>query len=375
MTKIAANLGTANDFNVFILGDDTQSNTDSEGRVAVAGRAVLSNYGIGDKLTRSTTRADLIVGGTLNVAGGENFNGNTVISSRANVVSYTMTHGNGVTGQPLEGTPIDFTAETAYLQCASGSWADLTPNGTVSVAYGGLTLTGTDPVLNIFQIDGTNIDNSKVALAGLNKIDIVAPAGSTILINVTGKNLGFGSYGIFRNGSTATGADGQFILWNLSEAENLAAGTTSVKGSLLAPYAVYIAGYSNIEGTLIVKTLTGNIEAHNYLFGGTLPDPECTDNPNPPGPGGNGGSCAYRQSTTDVIESIALEQTALSHILNAEGEKIQKAVSMDIGAGELLGINQSVAGMVERITLLEQILLEKARIAKEICSGERTTES
>ncbi|MEM1484261.1 thioester domain-containing protein [Oscillospiraceae bacterium PP1C4] len=32
------------------------------------------------------------------------------------------------------------------------------------------------------------------------------------------------------------------------------------------------------------------------------------------------------QSITDIIESVALEQTALSHILNAEGEKIQKSL-------------------------------------------------
>ena len=29
------------------------------------------------------------------------------------------------------------------------------------------------------------------------------------------------------------------------------------------------------------------------------------------------------QAVTDLLESIALEETALSHILNAEGEKIQ----------------------------------------------------
>ena len=28
------------------------------------------------------------------------------------------------------------------------------------------------------------------------------------------------------------------------------------------------------------------------------------------------------QAVTDIIESVALEETALSHILNAEGEKI-----------------------------------------------------
>lgn len=30
------------------------------------------------------------------------------------------------------------------------------------------------------------------------------------------------------------------------------------------------------------------------------------------------------QAITDIIQSIALQETALSHILNAEGEKIQK---------------------------------------------------
>ena len=34
------------------------------------------------------------------------------------------------------------------------------------------------------------------------------------------------------------------------------------------------------------------------------------------------------QAITDIIESVALEETALSHILNAEGEKIQKMVAM-----------------------------------------------
>lgn len=35
------------------------------------------------------------------------------------------------------------------------------------------------------------------------------------------------------------------------------------------------------------------------------------------------------QAITDLIESVALEETALSHILNAEGEKIQKMVALD----------------------------------------------
>ncbi len=39
-------------------------------------------------------------------------------------------------------------------------------------------------------------------------------------------------------------------------------------------------------------------------------------------------SCAPRyQAITDIIQSVALEQTALAHILNAEGEKIQKVIA------------------------------------------------
>ncbi len=49
------------------------------------------------------------------------------------------------------------------------------------------------------------------------------------------------------------------------------------------------------------------------------------------------------QAVTDVIASVALEQTALSHILNAEGEKLQ-ALTATVGGTteELLGVNRSV---------------------------------
>ena len=66
------------------------------------------------------------------------------------------------------------------------------------------------------------------------------------------------------------------------------------------------------------------------------------------------------QAVTDIIQSVALEETALSHILNAEGEKIQKVVAMDDVTPEvLLATNKSVESMVNAISRLEMILHSK----------------
>ena len=66
------------------------------------------------------------------------------------------------------------------------------------------------------------------------------------------------------------------------------------------------------------------------------------------------------QAITDLIQSVALEETALSHILNAEGEKIQKVVAMsDATPEQLLAVNKSVESMVTAVSRLEMILQAK----------------
>ena len=85
-------------------------------------------------------------------------------------------------------------------------------------------------------------------------------------------------------------------------------------------------------------------------------------------------------AVNDVIESVALMETALSHILNAEGEKIQKAVgTLNSGYGkpqpglacsteELVCIDESVEEVIRAITILESLLQKKLNDAlKENC--------
>lgn len=215
---MAINFGFANDYNVFVFGSMSMSSTDAEGRVAVGGNAALSNYGVGAGITPlppANTDPTFVIAGDVNVSGGSNASGNTVISPSSTVISYTMGNPNGAL---LTGTPIDFAEAERYLKCACAFWGALEENGTGEVQYGQLNLTGTDPVVNIFRIDAANVFGSGLSLAQLNGINIIAPIDATILINVEGTSIQYGSYQIFRNGTGATRENARKILWNYPDA-------------------------------------------------------------------------------------------------------------------------------------------------------------
>ena len=73
------------------------------------------------------------------------------------------------------------------------------------------------------------------------------------------------------------------------------------------------------------------------------------------------------QAVTDLLESIALEETALSHILNAEGEKLQRVIAMeDVDFCQLMEVNESVANMVNVVATMEQALKDKLEFISNI---------
>lgn len=74
------------------------------------------------------------------------------------------------------------------------------------------------------------------------------------------------------------------------------------------------------------------------------------------------GTVTREQAISDIIESVALQQTGLSHILNAEGEKIQKVVAIANTPAELLAVNKSVESMVNAVSRLELILQSKLEL-------------
>lgn len=77
------------------------------------------------------------------------------------------------------------------------------------------------------------------------------------------------------------------------------------------------------------------------------------------------GTTTTAQAINDIIESVALEETGLSHILNAEGEKIQAFVAIPgVTPDQLLAVNASVQATIDAISKLEMILQSKLSLFK-----------
>ena len=86
------------------------------------------------------------------------------------------------------------------------------------------------------------------------------------------------------------------------------------------------------------------------------------------------------QAVIDLLESIALQESALSHILCAESQKMKTAMAMELC--KLLEINDSATNMVHAVANLELVLKEKLEFisnnlyypSAENCSGTSTAQ-
>jgi len=71
----------------------------------------------------------------------------------------------------------------------------------------------------------------------------------------------------------------------------------------------------------------------------------------------------FEQAINSILTSIAMEEAALSHILNAEGEKVQYVLAKCADIKDVIAVNESVACLVEIINDLQLTLKSKMRLA------------
>jgi choice-of-anchor A domain-containing protein len=193
-----------------------------------------------------------------------NFTNNASGGSDGGRIYYGGTYSSGVTlsrehvNPRSIPAPIDFLSAKTSLDSLSESLAGYAANGIVNHSYSTYTLTGTDASLNVF-----NLTDASYAGATIN---VNAPAGSTVVVNVAGSSVSFTYGSINLNGLAA-----DHVIFNFDRASALSLNGIGFNGSILAPFANFSGTWGQINGQLIALSAAGTTQLNDVLFSGTLP--------------------------------------------------------------------------------------------------------
>ena len=274
-------LGTVDANGNTLIAGNISTNADITGRVAAANK-ITAGTTIGSSLNAdpfgSAATYDFVSANGLN--SGEQFNLNSHGNAYAPGSNGNFNFNGGGQRVTTGSSGIDFNSLRTSLDAETLTLAALTSTGSVlgtnqpGVNPSFFVLKGTDPTLNIFNITATEFADTN------HPIDIQAPAGSTIIVNVAGTNVSLGT-GLYYNQNQTSGdsaADAN-ILFNFATAQ-----TVTIDGqfsaSILAPFAV-LSGNSQMAGNFIAAQIGQTGEVHNVEFTGTLPDGPSAVTPEP----------------------------------------------------------------------------------------------
>jgi choice-of-anchor A domain-containing protein len=284
--------GPASAYNLVALGSSTYAGNittgaDVGGRVLAAGTVSSGQYGstigssvvndaFGGSLTNAiVTAGGLTAGSTFYINGG----GNVSTPTQAGTI-YFNDHGSRVTST---GPVIDFASLRTNLEAESAALNILAQTNAITPRSGNSSL-GENPSFTVLQgTAAVNYFNISAAQFQSGTLDIEVPTGATAIINVTGTSATLGT-AIYLNGQQYHGdsANDQDILFNFASATSvdLSAG---LDASVLAPFALLTDNNGQIDGNFIAAQiqLTGNAEAHNVEFSGTVPPTSPSPVPEP----------------------------------------------------------------------------------------------
>ncbi len=241
-------LGIASQFNLVSFGDFKASGSDVDGAVAVAGNMTASGYSV-NAVNSPFAGYALVVGGDLNYGNGSINNGNAYVggSHTGASLGFKGTWSNG-------NAPLSFASVETQMEDLSDALAGLGATGKTVTQYGGMTFTGTNSAVDIFNLSGSAL--ASVTYANFSNLK----AGSTIILNISGTSAGL-------QGGTPNGLANYNVLYNFFEATSLSFNNVGIYGSILAPLATVKGGSGQINGNVIVGDWDSsiNVNANHYF--------------------------------------------------------------------------------------------------------------
>jgi choice-of-anchor A domain-containing protein len=284
--------GAAAGYNVFVFNNFTESGTSVQGTMAVGGNFAPSKDSgitIAGGSSDGAGVYDLVVGGNFtatgySMGGGSVWVGGNMIwndptlPNSAYVVGNFSNSGGGSAGGTIYyagsytgpsyishqsasassmPTPINFVSAQTNLDSVSAALAGDAANGTVSQSGSTYTLSGTNAILNVFNLSAASYSSAT--------INITAPTGSTVIVNVAGSADSFSGGSINLNGIPSSN-----VIFNFNSATTLSLSSIAFNATILAPYAAFTGSGGQIDGELIASSAAGNTSFDNDPFSGSL---------------------------------------------------------------------------------------------------------
>lgn len=232
-------------FNVFAFGN-ISGIQDAQGPIAAGGSVNLSSFSVNGMGQQAV---GLVSDGSLTLSNGKV--GGAIFYGSAKNVDGTVTYDKDNISQQK---PINFVTARATLQGMSQALRGYPANGTKNTHNRNLALTSSSPDLNVFSISSDDLSQAY-------SVTLTVPSGSTVLINVGGKNVQIANAGF-----NVSGQDLHKILWNFYEAVSVKMTSITFPGSVLAPYAQVNLSWGNMNGTLVADTVVSTAEFHQFQF-------------------------------------------------------------------------------------------------------------
>lgn len=248
-------LRAATRFGVFVSGNFSSGYSDVEGNLAAGGKVHVWHYSIGQR----QRGIDIVAPGGVQRG---------VPQSRGDIGRRgegTTAAGRAITGSAAN-KAVNFTEIAMDLGYATLEMAQLRTNG-VAVGTQRLTLTGSNPQRNVFQLSAS-------AVAGAREIVIDVPEGAETIINVAGSDVRF-THMALRHSSGGMNLDSQSEAarsagrrtWiNLPDAtslrlDHIGGGSTEAgnawRANLLAPHAAVDFDSGLMAGHLFARSFDG----------------------------------------------------------------------------------------------------------------------
>lgn len=248
-TDVCYDLGNAQPYNLFARYDYVGTYTDIEGKAAAGQTFEMEGFSV----CLLDPGANCVVGRQgLTLNNGQLY-GDAHYEYGTATVGADVNFYNG--GSASQATTLDWASTWSDLQTTNASLAALTPSATATTG-GDILFSGSDPALNVFEVRAT-------ALASAHYMSVTAPAGSTVIINVTGTAATLSGFAIHLNGVSSSD-----VLWNFRYARTIELEGIGFEGSILAPYADLTFNNGQMNGTAAVRNASGNGQYNLSLFAG-----------------------------------------------------------------------------------------------------------